>query len=315
MKISNLNNPQFYKPEKEFINYWYNELVDWWGDKVSHNTKRIVFHEEKHWYVKFKSDENEQKRDYLAYLLGREWTNIAEVKPLTEADIINLSNIGIFTPNWATSSNTYLVRMGQDYSTSQLANKNIDEAVANELVFSIWIRRRDTHAANHVYINKIPVFYDHETAFLGEPKLSELDIFFQAGIDAGYASRWRVKVIDKNTQITTMQTRKTSWLRNIANHYIEDLEKFKDAVYNAVKYIKAQDSTYWFHTALKAGFKEKEANQISTFLEKNSNEMDFATDKLFEIILESSPLIWINSFKYCNKKIRNTLIKTLRFSK
>lgn len=142
-------------------------MVDWWGGNFDPNGKRIVRFNGKHWFVKFKPDPEERRRDYLAYLLGRNWANIAEVRPLSESEFAELQSADIALPDWASADNTFLVRLVQDYSLDQLPKVDLNSAVASELVFSLWIRRRDAHTANRGYIDGIPVFFDHQTAQIG----------------------------------------------------------------------------------------------------------------------------------------------------
>jgi len=138
----------------------------------------VVKGEKKLWVVKHKpGSKDEEKRDLLAYLLGHQFANVAEVKLLDSSEhsqIKNLSNKG----ENSLVTNTFIIRLGGSYSTHELPCKTLEQAVANELIYSLWIRRRDTHANNRAYTDKgIPVFFDHQTAFLGEPK-SDINTFF-----------------------------------------------------------------------------------------------------------------------------------------
>lgn len=166
MSTEDLNKGGFSCPNADFLSASSTELVDWWGRRVDEGGKKILRFKEKHWFVKCKPNPEEQKRDHLAYILGRGWTNIAEVLPLSEGEFDNLHRVDVVLPKWATMNNTNLVRLVGDYTIDQLPHTDIDRAVASELVYSLWIRRRDTHAANRAYINCVPVFFDHQTAFL-----------------------------------------------------------------------------------------------------------------------------------------------------
>src|SRR5436305_1920804 len=92
------------------------------------------------WFVKYKpGSRDEDKRDLLTYLLGKEICNIAEVKLLSvseHSDIQSKLNLPIGSDN----RNTFLVKLASTYSLDDLPNKEIEKAVATELVYSIWIR-------------------------------------------------------------------------------------------------------------------------------------------------------------------------------
>jgi len=279
-----LNNKELSYPQADLLSAWSSELVDWWGRSVSQRDKRVIGFNGKHWFVKFKPDPEEQKRDYLAYILGRNWANVAEVLPLSESEFGDLRQFGVYLPEWATMMNTNLIRLVGDYTIDQLPNIDINEAVASELVFSLWIRRRDTHAANRAYISSVPVFFDHQTAFLGEPHLGDPNLFFHRGRDAGHAGRWRVEVIRHETIISTSEIRQIGWARDIALHFVRDLSRFNNCVKDAVERVQRQNREEWFQAARTAGYSETRADEITTFLEKNCTELDVAVEKMRTVI-------------------------------
>lgn len=282
-----LNKGRISRPQAELLTVWSSELVDWWGRRLDLNGNRIVRYSGKHWFVKCKLDPEEKKRDYLAYLLGKDWTNVAEVCTLHESEFNDLHHAGIVLPKWASMANTFLVRLGQDYTIDQLPNTDIDSAVAKELVFSLWIRRRDTHAANRTYISRIPVFFDHQTSFLGEPLLSHLDVFFQPGHDAGYANRWRVEKASPETSISTVEMRKIGKVRDMAIHFVQKLSRFNKSIQDAAEWVQSQSREEWFQAALESGYSELKASQITTFLDKNRIELDIAIERLQAVIFEN----------------------------
>jgi hypothetical protein len=274
----------FSSPPAELLSAWVPDLVDFWGKSVKWRDKRILGFNGKYWFVKFKSNPEEQKCDYLAYILGRNWVNIAEVRPLSKSDFKALSLIGIVTPAWASKANTFLVRMGQDYTLDQLPNPDVDVAVARELVFSLWIRRRDTHAANRVYVSQTPVFFDSQTGLLGEPHLIDLDVFFQPGMDAGYASQWRVEKADRTTAFATAEMRQVGRTQDIALHVVQDIERFNNALQSSVTHVQNQSSEEWFQAARIAGYSVKRAREITAFLEKSRSELNVGVERMKNLI-------------------------------
>jgi hypothetical protein len=279
---------RFSRPPADLVSAWSPDLIDYWGRSVEWGSKRIVRFNDKYWFVKFKSDPEEQKRDYLAYILAGSWANVAEVRPLSNRELKSLRLVGIFTPAWASRANTFLVRLGQDYTIDQLPNPDIDVAVAHELVFSLWTRRRDTHAANRVYVRQVPVFFDHQTALLGEPPLMNLDVFFQPGVDAGYAGRWRVEKAGLETTLVTSEIRQIGRVKDTALHVVKDFERFNKALQDAVKHVQSQSPEEWLQAARGAGYSEERAREITSFLEKNSAELDSAIERMRSIIYQPS---------------------------
>ena len=124
--------------------------------------------------------------------IGRDWLNIPEVLSLDAEQFSQLGECGISLPQEAQVENTYLVRFGPDLDVNEIPIKDPDRALACELVFSTWIRRRDAHAFNRVYKFGVPIFYDFGTAFLGEPKIIDLNRFFGPPRNSGWAGCWRI---------------------------------------------------------------------------------------------------------------------------
>ena len=48
---------------------------------------------------------------------------------------------------------TWLIRLAQDCSIKDLPIKDLTRAIAGELVFSLWIRRRDAHFSNRALVD------------------------------------------------------------------------------------------------------------------------------------------------------------------
>jgi hypothetical protein len=163
-----------------------NILRDWFGRDCA---SRLVSLGEQIWFVKCK-DEAEKKRDLLASQLAAGWLNVAEARNLSRAEFARLQQLELPTPS--NLAGTYLVRFALDYDLDGLPIRDPDIAIAHELVFSLWVRRRDAHAFNRVYKRGIPIFFDFGTAFLGERRLVDLRTFFRRGPNPGWPGWWRV---------------------------------------------------------------------------------------------------------------------------
>jgi hypothetical protein len=256
----------FAHPEKKWIEKVAPELR---GNAMN----RVVKYDGKNWYVKMKGDPEEGRRDLLAYLLGRNWANVAEVQLLNEdqfQEIRTLIDLGDST----SSEKTFLVRLAQDYCMDELPIKDLDEAVATELVFSLWIRRRDAHPENRAYVQGIPLFFDHQTAFLGEPWLRHLNVFFSEGPDAGYAGRWRIREIDQQALLNTAEVRKKAQASNKAMHFVHGKVKFAEFLNQTVEKINKHDPRDWINAAQQAGLDDMRAREIVAFLEETRSSLD-----------------------------------------
>lgn len=245
-------------------------------------SKHILVNDgEKYWVRKHKSGSvDEEKRDYLGYLLGKGFANVAEVRLLNQEELNQIVNLAP-TEGLATTGNTFLVRLGGSYSLSELPCKTPEEAVATELVFSLWIRRRDTHERNRVYVENIPVFFDFETAFLGQKELSDINSFFSELGKEGHANRWRVRETKEN--MTTIKSRQTV----IDHHYVSNIEVFKHQVQLAVAKLQMIASTVQEDTLKKAGFVDSKKDEITVFLKRNFETLDDDVKMMQQVIFQS----------------------------
>lgn len=285
MTTEDLNNGRFSCPHADLIPVFPAELVDWWGMPVDRSGNRIVRFKAKHWFVKYKRSPDAQRRDYLAYILGRGWTNVAEVLPLSKSEFKYLQQACLDVPRWATRKNATLVRLVGDYTIDQLRHTDINAAVASELVFSLWIRRRDTHAANRAYISGCPVFFDHGTSLLGEPKLSDICNFFQFGTDAGYAGRWRVELAEADGEISTTEMRRMGREKDLALHLVRDFSRFDDCIEDAAEQLRRQDPKEWYRAARTAGYDRFDASKVTSFLRKNRAALDADVERMRAVIV------------------------------
>lgn len=234
--------------------------------------KSIIQYKDVHWYVKTKNEKAKYKEllaSKIAYQLG---LNAVDIIEINEDDIKSIKNINnVKLENEANHKNTYLVRLAQSYTKDNLPIKDLNEAVASELVFSLWIRRRDTHLDNRWVIDGVPVFFDFHAAF-GKKDVSK---FFKNGQkengeyrDWGYAGCWRIKK-GKYTIETLKEIKEAKNLR-ISYHLIEDWVKFEAQLNAYCKKIEQYDI-------------EKPFNEIKDFDDKlNIKQLLIETKKTIQ---------------------------------
>ena len=186
--------------------------MGWWQNRFGNC---LVGHEGQVWLVKSNTLE-QKRRNLLGWFLGRAIANVAEVKELDESEFSELRCSGVELPAHATARDSYLVRFAPCYSADELPRGDLDSAMASELVFSMWIRRRDAHSYNRSFVKGVPVFYDPGTAFWGEKDLVRTDRFFREGPDPGFAGLWRLKI--DSDQVASTAT----WRRHERARFTED---------------------------------------------------------------------------------------------
>lgn len=273
MNVLNIFN--FSLPDQNKLELWRPELK--YGEQ-DYGTK-VVRMGQQHWIFKHSPDTGVRKRELLAYLLGKDLINIAEVKPVSDKDVTNLKDLGIPLPDAISADNTILVRLAQDYSVSELPLKTLDEATAGELVFSIWTRRRDAHENNHAYIKeKIPVFFDHHASLNFEPVLIDTNTFFK-NVGAGHAGTWRVKEVGNNP-IDILRMRSGQWS---GNHFIYNVEGFKEAV-SKLTALFVSDNRDFKILVKQAGFEGEEAEKISNFIYSTQSTLPTDIEEMYKII-------------------------------
>jgi hypothetical protein len=127
------------------IEKWRDELRRKDGESMLAN---LVVWDERLWLRK----PNGTWPEILAYRLGGSWLNVAEVVP--GADVIGATTLSC---DPLPVSSDPLIRVGQDCTPADLIERDLDAAIASELVFSVWIRRRDAHPWNRVYVAGVPI--------------------------------------------------------------------------------------------------------------------------------------------------------------
>src|SRR3989344_208553 len=241
---------------------------------------RMVTGGQKAWIIKHSGNEDFAKRDQLGFLLGKVFCNISEVKTLSEQELENIKQFS--SPGeYFNSSNTILVRLAHSYSIEELPNKTLEEAVATELVYSVWVRRRDAHTENRVYVKGIPIFFDFHVAFLGEPNLSDINVFFSQTEDYGRAGLWRVKTWgDFLKQFTG------SIHPNAIGpfHFVNDTESFYQHVKLTKTKLKEKVSSKIDDYVQRVKFDSVREAEIIKFLKKNLETLDQDVNKMVETI-------------------------------
>lgn len=227
----------------------------------------IVFDGERFWVIKhLPHDTKVGEREMLGYMLGCNFANVAEVRRLSHEEHESVKILAQKGED-SSSNNTCLVRLGGSYTTEELPCKTLEEAVARELVYSIWIRRRDTHVDNRVYVDGIPIFFDHHISFFAEPKYAHSTAFFKVASDHGHPFYWRVKEI--TGKMNTIKARGVQSSYEKAYHYVNDIDKFKIELKLAEKLLKDSDFSTVQQIIKDCGFGGNDKALIEDFLTNN----------------------------------------------
>jgi hypothetical protein len=268
----------FEHPKKEFIDEIKGELCDYW-DCVDYSSNVISF-SGKTWFIKSRPEDPESKnRELLAFLLGGSWLNIPEVRLLSSEEFRALREKGVELNENASEHNTCLVRLVQDYARSELPVQSFDDAIASEIVFSSWIRRRDAHAANRAFVGGIPMFFDFHNAFGCE----EGD-FFKEGPDGGYVGNWRLWQIKSDYILRNVALlRRLEFDKNLAAIPVVNKFHFETALFRTIGYISCFDQKYLYKLIKKAGFPEGRCLTIAIFLQLSSVDLDTSIAKILAI--------------------------------
>lgn len=241
---------------------------------------RIVSNGSKNWVLKHNNNPDSEKRDLLGYLLAKNFANVVEVKLLPAADLQEIKQFALPQEAFALN-NTFLVKLAHSYRANELNCKSLEEAVAMELVYSVWIRRRDAHVDNRVYVDGIPVFYDYHVAFLGEPDLADINVFFSQLSDYGRAGRWRVKLLG---DFLTQLTRGINKNQLGAYHYVTDLNSFYEKVENSKAVLREKVRDQIDSIVSSVQFSQDAETQIIAFLKKNSDTLDADVSRMLEVV-------------------------------
>lgn len=236
-------------------------------------TNKVFKYSGKHWILKVTLDNNLRTKEIMTSLVGSDVVNVAEVKILTQED---LKKIEVpLSEAEQNSSTPFMVRVAQDYSIEELPLKSLEAAVAGELVFSVWTRRRDTHEFNRGYTNYIPVFFDHGVSFEGE---KNIDVFFSR-TGKGFAGSWRVKVINSPEEIDKI-FRKDNWGDN---HYICNEKNFLLDVQRMVEIIKSRSDSIE-RMIIPSEVSIDDQNKIKNILVENASSLGYDVNKMLNVV-------------------------------
>lgn len=220
----------------------------------------------------------------LGYLLGKPFTNIAEVRLLSPEEHQQICALS-YKGEDSTINNTFLVRLCGSYSLSELPCETLEKAVASEIVYSTWIRRRDIHADNHVYIKGIPIFFDHQTAFLSEPQYAHITTFIRFAPDYGHPAFWRIKQI--TDEMTTQKARNVTQIQDKAITYVNNIDLFKNKLKIAIETLKKNVPTNLKTLIKSVGFDENQSQLIYEFLQNNLQTLVTDVRQIESIILQN----------------------------
>lgn len=172
-------------------------------------------------------------QELLVPRLGKKWLNVAESVPGPDVkDAITIDGVarGPFSRP--------LVRIVQTYASEELPAQDNDAAIARELAFCLWVRRRDPSPWNRAYVGGLPAFFDQHVAF----EFCPLDSFFAQGPDGGYPSQWRVRTLPSGDVPTTMSERGAIDIASgITLHRVADVSAFDRELDAAVQLIQTFD--------------------------------------------------------------------------
>lgn len=265
-----------------------NVLADWYGRKCG--DRLIATEDGWTWFVKCK-DGSERRRDVLAALLAKGWLNVPEVRNLSAEEIRDLQHLDLDVPALSVD-NTYLVRFAFDYSVEQLPVRDPDAALAYELVFSTWIRRRDAHAYNRIFTDGIPIFFDFGTAFLNEQSLVDLGVFFKRGPDTGWAGWWRLQPVGEIGRDTYRLRCLENMSSKVGEHKVllpvESYGAFLNGLDRCAAEIAALPSERIFSAIEQAGFVDTERDAIQAFLARSQRELPDALEWIQSTVLDPS---------------------------
>lgn len=240
----------------------------------------VVFNGNKYWIVKNVGiSTGEERIEFLAFNLGYKIANIAEVKLLNDEEMKKIR--GLIDEDFS-GKVSYLIRLGGSYSLNDLPIKDLEEAVAMELVFSLWTMRRDAHARNREYVeDRIPIFFDHGTSFLREPTLLDIEKFFKHSGE-GHAGSWRV-IERSGRSITTAQARE----KNVDFHYVNSISKFIQALDYLKKEFRNKVPLSWKQTVLLSNMTHySPVAEIVDALESNLNTIDKRIERMKGVIFQ-----------------------------
>jgi len=219
-------------------------------------------------------------RARFGYLLGAPFANVTQIELLSESDAQVLQQVGLREA----TERCFLARIASHYERQELPCLCLDSAVAGELVFSLWIRRRDTHNMNRAYTaDGIPVFFDFDVAFLAENEGEELSEFFGRG-GLGYAGSWRVREVPgEDLPISTEYARAMGNQSSI--HPITSLGGFRQYCVEIAEAI-ADDHRSVRHLAVEARLGNAELDKVVHLLERGRSSIRDDINTMLRVVTQ-----------------------------
>jgi hypothetical protein len=246
------------------------ELVNFQGDSA---VQHIVRWRHALWFC----EPREPWRELLAWRLASGWLNIAEVvqpQEVTDGTTPTGEPHGSFSKP--------LIRLGQTYEVGELIVKDNDAAIAGELAFCLWVRRRDPHAWNRVYVGGVPVFFDQHVAF----NTRSLDEFFEPGGDGSHPSRWRVRTFPTADFVPTTQGERDA-ARPIASeiglHRVHNQDDFQRGFDDALTHIAGLEPGWVTEQVSESGA----PSDTAAFLHDTQAAMPRASQRLLAVLFMS----------------------------
>lgn len=248
------------------------------GRDVGH---RVVRCEDRLWYVKGVNNPAALGRELLAPRLGAGVVNVVDTRRVTDPSGLIKSD----GTSW-TAENPYelMSRLVDSYALQDLPITDPDRAVAFELVFSLWIRRRDTHAGNKAYVENVPVFFDHGVAFDGEQGYEDIGRFLDPTEDAGHAGRWRLRKLEDGQVIDLTELREEHRRTQLATHYVIDLERTDAGMDDAVSWVEGLTEAQIRQTADEALLSAEHAGAVANLLLATQSTLAADLDRLREVL-------------------------------
>jgi hypothetical protein len=261
-------------------------LVDYWGD--DRYASRVVRYADRHWLVKVKPRSDcEGARERLAWTLARGWLNVPEVLPL---DAGQLSALARQLPDIDFDRNeAWLVRLAQDHAVGELPLRTQADAVAGELVFSLWIRRRDAHAFNRALVGSIPMFFDFGASLDAEPENVSLGRYMRAGPDPGFVGNWRTLPLQDGEPLDLARLRATERERPLTLHPVRHRLHFERAVDRCAARIRAMPPDAWRAEIARLGIDPAEGTRLDRLLLASQRSLDDAVGRMRELLARPWP--------------------------
>jgi hypothetical protein len=250
------------------------ELVNWTGRALP-----VIAVRGSRWVVKELTPE-QRRRELLVHALGRGIVNVADVRRLGRRQAARLARHGVLSSRDASG---VLVRVAPDHDSERLPLRSLDEAVAGELVLSLWVRRRDADIWNRSHLEGgIPVFFDLNASLEFDPQLADVRTFF-ARNTYGFAGSWRIRERGGKA-LQTMP------LRDVDDHtnYVDDLDACRAALPRiAAQLLRRRAGLRW--RIARAGYRGVAARDVEGFLRRTGATLIGDLDTLWQVARSEVP--------------------------